>query len=259
VAAGYFMGNLMSKLEQSRDTERTVSAELADLNANLESKVAEQVGEVERLGRLRRFLSAPVAEAVLESSDESKLAPHRREIAVLFCDLRGFTAFTKQVEPEEVMEVLDSYYAAAGEQITKFQATLGSFEGDGLMAYLNDPVPCAEPARRVVEMGLAISAAIDALTPAWHRRGYDLSYGIGMALGHATLGIVGFDGRSDYTAMGTVVNLGSRLCGTAQARELVVDRRVFLQTEDVFTFIRREPVMLKGFGEPVGNYLVDRS
>ena len=155
------------------------------------------------------------------------------------------------------MEVLDAYYAAAGEQITRFHATLGSFEGDGLMAYLNDPVPCDEPARRVVEMGLAISDAIDGLTPTWHRRGYDLSYGIGMALGHATLGIVGYDGRSDYTAMGTVVNLGSRLCSTANARELVVDRRVFLQTEDVFTFTRREPVMLKGFGEPVGNYLVD--
>jgi class 3 adenylate cyclase len=258
MAAGYLSGQLIDQLERARDAERRTGAELADLNRNLEAKVAEQVGEVERLGRLRRFLSAPVAEAVLTSSDDSPLAPHRREIAVLFCDLRGFTAFTKQVEPEEVMEVLDSYYAAAGEQITKFQATLGSFEGDGLMAYLNDPVPCGEPARRVVEMGLAIADAIDVLTPAWHRRGYDLSYGIGMALGHATLGIVGYDGRSDYTAMGTVVNLGSRLCSTANARELVVDRRVFLQTEDVFTFTRREPVMLKGFGEPVANYLADR-
>jgi len=259
MAAGYLTGRLIDQLEESRDAERRTSAELADLNANLESIVAEQVGEVERLGRMRRFLSAPVAEAVLTSSDESSLAPHRREIAVLFCDLRGFTAFTKQVEPEEVMEVLDAYYAAAGAQITKFQATLGSFEGDGLMAYLNDPVPCDEPARRVVEMGLAIADAIDALTPTWHRRGYDLSYGIGMALGHATLGIVGYDGRSDYTAMGTVVNLGARLCATAQARELVVDRRVFLQTEDVFTFNRREPAVLKGFGEPVANYLVERT
>jgi class 3 adenylate cyclase len=258
LAAGFLTGDLIEQLEESRNAEHDAATELADLNANLEAKVAEQVDEVERLGRLRRFLSAPVAEAVLDSIDESRLAPHRREIAVLFCDLRGFTAFTKQVEPEEVMEVLDVYYAAAGEQITKFQATLGSFEGDGLMAYLNDPVPCDEPARRVVEMGLAISDAIDVLTPTWHRRGYDLSYGIGMALGHATLGIVGYDGRSDYTAMGTVVNLGARLCGTAKARELVVDRRVFLQTEDVFTFNRREPVMLKGFGEPVGNYLVDR-
>jgi class 3 adenylate cyclase len=259
LAAGYLTGELIEQLDDARNAERRTGAELADLNRNLEAKVAEQVGEVERLGRMRRFLSAPVAEAVLSSSNESPLAPHRREIAVLFCDLRGFTAFTKQVEPEEVMEVLDSYYAAAGEQITRFRATLGSFEGDGLMAYLNDPVPCDEPARRVVEMGVAISDALDSLMPTWNRRGYDLSYGIGMALGHATLGIVGYDGRSDYTAMGTVVNLGSRLCATAKARELVVDRRVFLQTEDVFTFTRREPVMLKGFGEPVGNYLVDRS
>jgi len=245
VAGGYFIGRLMQQL--------------TDLNTNLEAKVAEQVGELERFGRLRRFLSAPVAEAVLTSSDESPLAPHRREIAVLFCDLRGFTAFTRQVEPEEVMEVLDSYYAAAGEQITAFRATLGSFEGDGLMAYLNDPVPCDEPARRVVEMGLAIAEAVDELTLAWQRRGYDLSYGIGMALGHATLGIVGYDGRSDYTAMGTVVNLAARLCADARPGELLVDHRVFLQTEDYVRYTGREPVTLKGFAEPVATYLVDRS
>lgn len=259
VATGYFMGNLMSKLEESRDAEHQAATELADLNANLEAKVAEQVGEVERLGRLRRFLSAPVAEAVLTSIDESPLRPHRREIAVLFCDLRGFTAFTRQVEPEEVMEVLDAYYAAAGEQITAFQATLGSFEGDGLMAYLNDPVPCDEPARRVVEMGLAIAEAIDELTHAWQRRGYDLSYGIGMALGHATLGLVGYDGRNDYTALGTVVNLAARLCSDARPGELLVDHRVFLQTEDYVRYVGREPVTLKGFAEPVATYLVDRS
>jgi class 3 adenylate cyclase len=244
LAAGYFIGRLIHQL--------------TDLNTNLEAKVAEQVGEIERFSRLRRFLSAPVAEAVLTSDDESPLAPHRREIAVLFCDLRGFTAFTKQVEPEEVMEVLDAYYAAAGEQITRFHATLGSFEGDGLMAYLNDPVPCEEPAKRVVEMGLAIADAVDALTPGWQRRGYDLSYGIGMALGHATLGIVGYDGRSDYTAMGTVVNLGARLCGAATARQLIVDHRVFLQTEGTVAFTELEPVALKGFGEPIPSYLVQR-
>jgi len=196
---------------------------------------------------------------VLTSDDESPLAPHRREIAVLFCDLRGFTAFTRQVEPEEVMEVLDAYYAAAGEQITAFQATLGSFEGDGLMAYLNDPVPCDEPARRIVEMGLAIAAAVDELMPVWQRRGYDLSYGIGMALGHATLGLVGYDGRNDYTALGTVVNLAARLCSDARPGELLVEHRVFLQTEDFVRYVGREPVTLKGFGEPVATYLVDRS
>lgn len=244
LVAGYFFGRLMQQL--------------TDLNHTLEAQVAEQVEELERFSRLRRFLSAPVAEAVLSSSDESPLAPHRREIAVLFCDLRGFTAFTKQVEPEEVMEVLDGYYAAAGEQITAFQATLGSFEGDGLMAYLNDPVPCEEPARRVVEMGLAIADAIDGLTPAWQRRGYELSYGIGMAFGHATLGVVGYDGRNDYTALGTVVNLAARLCTNAMARELLVDHRVFLQTEDYVRYVGREPVTLKGFGEPVPSYLVQR-
>lgn len=191
--------------------------------------------------------------------DEASLRPHRREIAVLFCDLRGFTAFTKQVEPEEVMEVLDAYYGAAGTEITAFQATLGSFEGDGLMAYLNDPVPCPEPATRVVELGLAIASAIDELMPGWERRGYDLSYGIGMALGHATLGIVGYDGRNDYTALGTVVNLAARLCGAAKGRELIVDHRVYAQIQDSSAFTAREPVELKGFGEPVPNYLVVRA
>jgi class 3 adenylate cyclase len=201
----------------------------------------------------------PTTWVAVGASDVSPLTPHRREIAVLFCDLRGFTAFTKQVEPEEVMEVLDAYYAAAGEQITAFGATLGSFEGDGMMAYLNDPIPCDEPARRVVEMGLAIAEAIDGLTPMWQRRGYDLSYGIGMALGHATLGVVGYDGRSDYTALGTVVNLAARLCSNATARELLVDHRVFLKTEDYVRYTGREPVALKGFTEPVATYLVDRS
>jgi class 3 adenylate cyclase len=256
---GYLVGQLISRLDASEKAARAAGDALADLNTNLEAKVAEQVGEVERLSRLRRFLSAPVAEALLTSSDVSPLTPHRREIAVLFCDLRGFTAFTKQVEPEEVMEVLDAYYAAAGEQITAFGATLGSFEGDGMMAYLNDPIPCDEPARRVVEMGLAIAEAIDGLTPMWQRRGYDLSYGIGMALGHATLGVVGYDGRSDYTALGTVVNLAARLCSNATARELLVDHRVFLKTEDYVRYTGREPVALKGFTEPVATYLVDRS
>lgn len=251
LVAGYFIGQLMQQLEHSRD-------ELADLNANLEAKVAEQVDEVERLGRLRRFLSAPVAEAVLSTDVEAILAPHRREIAVLFCDLRGFTSFTKRVEPEEVIEVLDAYYAAAGEQITRFQATLGSFEGDGLMAYLNDPNPCEAPARRIVEMGVAIADAIDELSTTWSSRGFDLSYGIGMAFGHATLGAVGFDGRSDYTALGTVVNLGARLCSTAGPRELIVDHRIFLENDGTFALTALEPRQLKGFAERVPAYLVDR-
>lgn len=258
MTAGFLTGELIDDLEESRNSQRRTAAQLADLNANLEAKVAEQVGEVERLGRLRRFLSAPVAEAVLTSNDEASLLPHRREIAVLFCDLRGFTAFAKQVEPEEVMEVLDAYYAAAGEQITAFGATLGSFEGDGLMAYLNDPIPCDKPAIRVVEMGVAIADAIDGLTPMWEQRGYGLSYGIGMSLGHATLGIVGYDGRSDYTAMGTVVNLGARLCSDAGPRELIVDQRVMLQSESSMRFTARAPVALKGLGESVPSYLVQR-
>ena len=206
------VAQLVERAEVQTRLANVANNQLRALNATLEERVAEQVTEVERLGRLRRFLSAPVAEAVLSSHGTDILAPHRREIAVMFCDLRGFTAFTKRVEPEDVIEVLDAYYAAAGEQITLFQATLGSFEGDGLMAYLNDPNPCEAPAKRILEMGVAIADAIDELTPAWRSRGFDLSYGIGMAFGHATLGAVGYDGRSDYAALGTVVNLGARLC-----------------------------------------------
>lgn len=258
LVTGYLSGRLMNELDQARKSEHEANTELDSLNHGLEDQVAGQVTELERLSRLRRFLSAPVADAVLTTSDESVLAPHRREIAVLFCDLRGFTAFTKQVEPEEVMEVLAEYYEAAGREITKFEATLGAFEGDGLFAYLNDPNPCDLPGIRVVEMGLAIAASIDDLTPRWQRRGYDLSYGIGMALGHATLGIVGYDGRSDYTALGTVVNLGARLCTVATARQLIVDHRIALQAEDSFTLTELEPRALKGFAAPVRNYLVAR-
>ena len=258
IVTAIFMNHSREQLDDARRHQRETAEELAALNANLERRVEQQVGEVERLGRLRRFLAAPVADAVLTADDQSVLSPHRREIAVLFCDLRGFTAFAKQVEPEEVMEVLDAYYAAAGEQITRFEATLGSFEGDGLMAYLNDPIPCDDPAIKVIEMGMAIAEAIDVLESRWTARGYKLSYGIGMAMGHATLGVVGFDGRSDYTAVGTVVNLGARLCSAAAARELLVDHRIYLQAGDRFALTGLEPRELKGFAEPVRCYLVDR-
>lgn len=258
IAIGYLMAVLIGRLDRAQRSEHAAHEELAALNADLEATVAAQVEQMERLGRLRRFLSAPVADAVLTAQDESALAPHRREIAVLFCDLRGFTAFTKQVEPEEVMEVLAAYYAAAGQQITKFQATLGAFEGDGLMAYLNDPTPCPDPARGIVDLGLAIGDAVDALIPGWERRGYSLSYGIGMAFGHATLGIVGYDGRSDYTAMGTVVNLAARLCSAAGPRELIVDHRIHLAVGDAVELQALEPRAVKGFADPVPSYLLSR-
>lgn len=259
LVAGFLTGRLIDLIDRERAAKEAARAELAELNRNLESRVAEQVGEVERLGRMRRFLSAPVADAVLATDDSAALEPHRREIAVLFCDLRGFTAFTKQVEPEEVIDVLGEYYAAAGVEITRFAATMGAYEGDGLMAYLNDPVPCEDPAGRAIDLAVAIASAIDPLLERWQRNGYELSYGMGLAFGHATLGVVGFEGRSDYTALGSVVNLAARLCSTAAGREIVIDHRTLVAADAAHIAEERDPAILKGFADPVRNYLIKRS
>jgi class 3 adenylate cyclase len=199
---------------RARAEAESASAALADMNRNLEQRVQEQVDELERLGQLRRFLAPQVADALL-SSGEAALAPHRRQIAVLFCDLRGFTAFASSAEPEEVLEVLDEYYAAVGDAVHRFEATIGAFAGDGVMAYFNDPIPCDDPARRAVEMALDLRAQVAALNQRWRLLGHELGVGMGVALGYASLGIVGFDDRREYTPLGTVVNLASRLCDEA--------------------------------------------
>ncbi len=254
LTAGYLTGDLIEQLKRSRDAEHRTAAELADLNANLESKVAEQVEEVERLGRLRRFLSAPVAEAVLTSSYESKLAPHRREIAVLFCDLRGFTAFTNAAEPEEVVGVLDEYYRAVGEMLQRYDATIGGYAGDGIMAYFGDPVVREDPALDAVQMASELREPMNKLVDAWTRRGYDLSYGIGLAHGYATLGVVGFDGRYDYTPVGAVVNLAARLCSQASAAQVLLDHATHAATSHRVASQHYADVDLKGYGKAARSY-----
>jgi class 3 adenylate cyclase len=213
--------------EQARQLE-SQATELARLNATLESRVQAQVAELERLHRLKRFLPQQVAEVVISSEREKLLTSHRREITVVFCDLRGFTAFAEIAEPEEVMGVLGAYHAAAGTLIERYEATLERFTGDGLMLFFNDPLPCEDPAARAVRLAIELRAAVTQLSEQWRRQGHQLGLGIGIALGFATLGQVGFEGRGDYAAIGTVVNQASRLCDQAKAGEILVSQRVML-------------------------------
>lgn len=257
-ATTILVGGLVQRLEQSGRAEQRARALLAESNVQLEQTVTEQVDQLERLSRLRRFLSAQVADAVVSSGDDTFLEAHRCEISVLFCDLRGFTGFASQVEPEEVMDVLEAYYQAVGEQILKYDATVGTFAGDGIMAYFNDPNPCDRPASQAVNLALGLLAAIDELADDWTRSGYSLGCGVGVAMGHATLGVVGFEGRHDYTALGTVVNRASRLCDEARAGEVLVDRRVALLLGDEHPVRPPRDLTLKGFTEPVSAFAIDR-
>ena len=231
--------------EQARQLA-TQTAELAEWNANLEARVKAQVDKLERLERLRRFLPAQVAEAIICSDGSDLLASHRREITVVFCDLRGFTAFAEVAEPEEVMAVLDSYHAAAGHLIQHYEATLDRFTGDGLMLFFNDPLPCPNPAERAVRFAVELRDAVNALAKSWRARGHQLGFGVGIALGFATLGRVGFDARGDYTAIGTVVNQAARLCDYAKADEILISQRVQVEVEHLAQLEMVGELALKG-------------
>ena len=254
VITGWFTKQLVEQADSMTalaDAERadaeTARTELAAVNASLERRVVEQVAALERVSRLRRFLPAQVADTILKSGDESIFEPHRRRIAVVFCDLRGYTAFAASVEPEDVVEVIGQYHATIGAVMMAFDATVGAFAGDGMMAYFNDPLECANPAERAVKMAWAFGPPMREQTVAWEGRGFEISYGVGIALGVATLGVVGFEGRYDYTPLGTVVNLASRLCSGAGAGEILIDQYVEAGTRDL---VRTEPVgnlTLKGF------------
>lgn len=251
VAAGVLVGGLVDRLDRTARHEQHARVLLDAANASLTTTVAEQVGELERLTQLRRFLAPQVADAVLSAGSEAFLTPHRREIAVVFCDLRGFTAFAAQVEPEEVLDVLGAYYREAGEHLHKFEATVGSFAGDGFMAYFNDPNPCDRPAFVATSMAVAIQQALRRLAEEWSRRGYSLGCGMGIALGHATLGVVGFEGRSDYTPLGTVVNRASRLCDEAKSGQIIVDQSAATAIADDFELAPLPDLTLKGFANAV--------
>jgi class 3 adenylate cyclase len=238
------------------DELRERTAEVEKLNQHLEQRVTDQVGEIERMGRLRRFLPPQVADLIVASGTEKQLESHRREITALFCDLRGFTGFSESADPEDVMALLREYHAAIGEIIIKYSGTLERYAGDGVMVVFNDPAPVPKPALQAVQAALDMRAAIGTLTEKWSRLGHDLGFGVGIAHGHATLGTIGFEGRFDYSAIGTVSNVASRLCDEAKPGQILISPRVLMAIEDAVTV---EPVgefELKGIRRPVAAYNV---
>jgi class 3 adenylate cyclase len=249
------VGSLL-RIKRYHDTIEAQAAELAAWNRQLEQRVQEQVEELERIGRLRRFLSPQLADLVVSSGDESFLTSHRREITVVFCDLRGFTAFAESVEPEDLMLVLSQYYSALGDLVYRFEGTLERFIGDGLMVIFNDPLPCTDAPQQAVRMALAMRGRVAALAEDWRRRDYHLDLGVGIAQGHATLGQIGFEGRSDYTAIGSVTNLAARLCQHATPGQVLISQRVYAAVEDIVVADPIGEVALRGFSQPVRPYNV---
>ena len=234
--------------------ERT--EQVVKLNQQLEQRVADQVGEIERMGRLRRFLPPQVADLIVASGAEKQLESHRREITALFCDLRGFTGFTESVDAEDVMALLRDYHAAIGEIIIKYNGTLERYAGDGVMVVFNDPVPVENPALQAVLMALEVRDAIGALTERWRRWGHDIGFGIGIAHGFATLGTIGFEGRFDYAAIGTVSNVASRLCDEAKPGQILISPRVLTKVENAVTVEPIGEFELKGIRRPLAAYNV---
>jgi adenylate cyclase len=241
----------LARIKRYHDTITRQAAELAEWNAELEARVNTQLEELQRMNRLRRFLSPQVADLVINSGDDSILGSHRREIVVVFCDLRGFTAFAESSEPEEVMGVLSEYHAALGELIFRYEGTLERFTGDGLMVFFNDPIPLEDPTQRAVEMALAMRDRVAGLIEGWSRLGHDLGFGVGIAQGFATLGRIGYEGRFDYAAIGTVTNLAARLCDKADAGQVLVSQRVFSAVDAVAAGEPVGALELKGFSRPI--------
>jgi class 3 adenylate cyclase len=230
---------------------------LEDWNRDLADKVARQVEELERANRLKRYLSPQIAETIL-GEDESHFKSHRREITVVFLDLRGFTAFSDSAEPEEVMEVLRGYHAEMGRLIFEFGGTLERFAGDGIMIFFNDPVLCPDHTEKAIRMALDMRLRVVELRKGWLKRGYDLDLGIGLAAGYATLGNIGFEGRMDYGAIGNVTNLAARLCGEALGSEILIDRKTLSRIEELVEVEPRDELTLKGFPRPVAAFNIVR-
>jgi class 3 adenylate cyclase/uncharacterized protein YdeI (YjbR/CyaY-like superfamily) len=230
--------------------------EVGELNRDLEARVAEQVDELGRVGRLKRFLAPQLAELIVSQGDEKILESHRREIVVVFCDLRGYTAFTETAEPEEVLDFLRQYHGALGPLVSQFEGTLDQFSGDGIMVFFNDPVPCPDPAERAVKMAMAMREVAGTLIAAWRRRGRMLGFGAGIAQGYATLGQIGFADRSGYTAIGTVCNLAARLCAEAKDGQILIAQLVAVAVEETTPLEEVGELTLKGLTQPVVAYNV---
>jgi adenylate cyclase len=243
---------LLGELRQRTD-------EIAAINRDLEARVAAQVEELGRVGRLKRFLAPQLAELIVSQGDEKILESHRREIVVAFCDLRGYTAFTETAEPEEVLNFLREYHGALGPLVSHFEGTLDQFSGDGIMVFFNDPVPCPDPADRAVKMAMAMREAAGSLIATWRRDGCELGFGAGIAQGYATLGQIGFSERSGYTAIGTVCNLAARLCAEAKDGQILISSRVARAVEAVARLEDLGNLDLKGLRRPVAAFNVVQS
>ena len=257
------IGTKLRRASRYRDRKCSVAErvarsneEVVKLNQQLEQRVADQVGEIERMGRLRRFLPPQVADLIVASGTEKQLESHRREITALFCDLRGFTGFSESSDPEDVMALLRDYHAAIGEIIIKYSGTLERYAGDGVMVIFNDPVPVENPALQAVLMALDMRTAIGGLIEKWRDLGHDLGFGIGIAHGFATLGTIGFEGRFDYAAIGTVSNVASRLCDEAKPGQILISPRVRLAVEKAVTVEAVGEFALKGIRRPMMAYNV---
>src|SRR3984885_6272823 len=247
---------LLKELRERTDQLEAQSREVVKLNQQLEQRVANQVGEIERMGRLRRFLPPQVADLIVASGTERQLESHRREITALFCDLRGFTGFSESADAEDVVALLRDYHAAIGELVIRYSGTLERYAGDGVMVVFNDPVPVENPALQAVLMALELRNALGALTQTWSRLGHEIGFGIGIAHGFATLGTIGYEGRFDYAAIGTVSNVASRLCDEAKPGQILISPRVLTKVENAVTV---EPVgefELKGIRRPLAAYNV---
>jgi adenylate cyclase len=239
------------RIKEYHDTIQSQAVELAAWNKSLEERVQQQVQELERLARLRRFLAPQLAELIASDRHEQVLESHRREVTVVFCDLRGFTAFSETTEPEEVMRVLREYHLAMGEIIHHYEGTLERFTGDGMMIFFNDPIPCSDPAERAIHMAVSMRARVGELKAKWRRRGHQLDFGVGISQGYATLGKIGFEGRFDYAAIGTVTNLASRLCDEADGEQILVSQRVYSAVEVLVEAETVGELSLKGFSRPI--------
>jgi adenylate cyclase len=224
--------------------------QLGEWNRTLAQKVQEQIGELKRMERLKRYLSPQIAETILEKED-NLFKTHRREITIVFLDLRGFTAFSDDAEPEEVMEFLRDYHAEMGALIFKFEGTLERFVGDGIVVIFNDPLPCAEHGRKAVGMALEMRDRVQELRVSWTKKGYDLDLGVGLATGYATLGTIGFEGRMDYSSVGNLPNLAARMCAEARGGQVLTDQKTMSRLEDEFDSEAFEAVQLKGLSRPV--------
>ena len=240
------------RIKRYHDTITAQAAELSELNRTLEERVQTQVLELERVRKLRRFLSPQLVDAIVSSGDDSILRSHRRMVAMLFADLRGWTSFVDAVEPEELMQVLGEFHQTIGGLVKRFDATVGFLEGDGVQLFFNDPTEVPDAALRAVRLGCALRKEMEAeLTPHWRKRGYDLDFGAGIALGHATCGEVGFEGRSDYAAIGAVTNLAARLADEATGGQVLITQRLHAEVGDDVDVEPMGELTLKGFRSPI--------